>query len=56
VDRWWERLFRRFVDESARVSVKNILFGLEPVVELRARSTTALHGEFVGSMRGAFFE
>jgi hypothetical protein len=33
-----------------------LLFGLEPGVELRARLSTALDGEFAGSMPEAFFK
>ena len=56
---WWiagrERLFRRFVDECVLVRVKNFLFGLQPVVELRAQLITPPDGELLGSLPDTFF-
>ena len=37
-----ERFFGRFIDEGVLVSVKNLLFCLQPVIQRRARLMTSL--------------
>ena len=51
-----ERFFRRFVDESLLVGVDNFVLRLQPVVELRTKSITALDVELVGSLPNTFFK
>src|SRR5713226_2067498 len=52
----WALLKNSTCVEAFFPSPKNLLFGLEPIVQLRARLITSLDVEFVGSPLDLFFE
>ena len=51
-----EGLFRRFVDTGVPIGPKNLLFGVEPAIEVGARLIASLDVALVASSPDSFFE